>query len=74
MEKIIQYIPQMYKALVAGVLAGIGVYGAAQAGGMTWGEWGYVIGSALGVGFGTWFKRNVPVSSVQPGPVGPQPV
>lgn len=74
MITIIRYIPTIYKAIVAGVLAGSGSFGALQVDGMTAGEWGYVVVVALVAGVGTWAKRNAGSTTQHASVEGPHPV
>jgi hypothetical protein len=64
-EKLIQYIPVIWKAIVATALSVSAEYGLAQKNGITWGEWGYIIATGIGVFLGTWYVKNAgtPVSS-----------
>jgi hypothetical protein len=73
MERFIQYIPTIYKAITAGITSGIAAYGLAIQDGMSWGEWGYVIATSIGVGLLTFAKSNKE-PSVTPTSSGPEPV
>jgi hypothetical protein len=64
LDKIIAYLPEMSKALVAGWGAGAAEYALAeQMGDVTLGHWAFIIITALFIGAGTWFKRNAPAAS-----------
>jgi hypothetical protein len=55
---IIEYLPHMRKALIAGAAVFAGEYGIAQVNGVSVGEWGYIIVTALGAGYAAWQVSN----------------
>lgn len=57
-DTIIKYLPVMLKALVAMGLAIPTEIGLAQQDGITWGEWGYIVGTVAAIGYGVWKARN----------------
>lgn len=65
MDTIIQYLPRMWKAVYAAVLAGSASYGALQVDGMTWPEWGYLAGVVVAALYGTWRVSNAPEPGVE---------
>ncbi len=58
MTKVISYLPQMYKAIVAAVGAGSAAYAGAVDGGVTAAEWIVVAAAALAAGVATWLTPN----------------
>jgi hypothetical protein len=59
LEKIIAYLPEIWKAIVAGVGAFSAEYALAeQMGDVTVGVWIYLILSAAAIGAATYAKRN----------------
>lgn len=66
MTKLIEYLPQIWKALVAGWGAAVFEYGLAQRDGMTDAEWVYVVLTALGVGLAVFAKRNAGTPTSEP--------
>lgn len=63
---IIQYLPQIWKAVTAAWAAGVAEYALAERmGDVTIGHWAYIILTALAIGAGVWKKQNYPA----PGPV-----
>ena len=51
---------RIYKALTAAAAAGVAAYGTALPDGVTWGDWGVVIGAAIGAGLLVWAVPNKP--------------
>jgi len=58
LNRIIEYLPQMKKSIVAGVATGSTAFGAVQRDGVTWQEWGYVVATGIGAGFLAWVAKN----------------
>ncbi len=58
MSKVISYLPQMYKAVMAAVAAGSAAYAGAVDGGVTAAEWIVVAAAALAAGVATWLTPN----------------
>ena len=58
MSRVLTYLPQMAKALVAGALALSGAYAGAVDGGVTAEEWAVVIVAGVFAAAGTYWKKN----------------
>jgi hypothetical protein len=65
LDRLVTYLPQIKKAIIAGVGAGGAALGAVQVNGTTWAEWGYVIATGIGAAFLAWLVPNAstPTSS-----------
>jgi hypothetical protein len=65
LDRLLTYLPQIKKAIIAGVSAGGFALGAVQVDGTTWAEWGYVIATGIGAAFLAWLVPNAgtPTSS-----------
>lgn len=69
--KLVELIPTIYKAVIAGVGAAGAALGAVQTGGTTWQEWGYVIATGVGAGFLAWLVPNAGTPTSSPSPEAP---
>lgn len=54
----LSYLPFMWKAVSAFITTLTFEYGLVQVDGITWGEHGYVLGTAAAVAFGVWVVEN----------------
>jgi hypothetical protein len=61
--KIVGYLPQAVKALVAVAAAGSAAYAGAVDGGVTADEWVVVVASALAAGVAVWLAPNKPATA-----------
>jgi hypothetical protein len=64
MSRLIAYLPQAFKAIVAAATAGSGSYAGAVDGGVTAEEWAVVVVAAVAAGFAVWRARNKPAPEV----------
>jgi hypothetical protein len=58
LTRVLEYLPQMVKALVAAASAVSAAYGGAVDGGVTGDEWIVVIAAGLAAGVAVWFAPN----------------
>ena len=63
MSRVLEYLPVMAKALVAGALALSGAYAGALDGGVTVEEWVVVLAAGVAAAVGTWWKKNKPATA-----------
>lgn len=57
-KRAITYVPQMWKAVAAGGGAAVAEYRLAWSGGVTAGEWVYIVVTAVAIGATTWLIEN----------------